>query len=118
MHKDGLIVVTDEVNDRNHSETLKGFAFEIPKNILVSKKGETPYLIELLGFEVYDSDVLLGTIHSFSSNSEQDLLVVESNTRFFEIPFVEPYVLKTDYEAKQIMMVIPEGLLELCGYDK
>ena len=111
-------MVTEEVTNRNHSESLKGFAFEIPKNILVSKKGETPYLIELLGFEVYDSDILLGVISSFSSNSEQDLFVVESATRFFEIPFVEPYVLKTDYEARKIMMVVPEGLLELCGYDK
>ncbi len=117
-HKDGLIVSTLEIKDRTQAETLKGFGFEIPKSLLVSKKGETPYLIEILGFEVFDSENLIGQIQSFSSNNEQDLLVVESLTRFFEIPFVEAYIDEIDYDAKKIKMKIPEGLLELCGQDK
>ncbi len=117
-HRDGLIVVTGEIKDRTQAEGLKGFAFEIPKEILVSKKGDTPYLIEILGFEVFDGLRLVGLIQDFSSNNEQDLLVVESAIRFFEIPFVEAFIEKIDYTSKTIIMKLPEGLLDLCGHDK
>ncbi len=117
-HRDGLIVTTDELKDRTQAEKLKGFGFEIPKSLLVSKAGDTPYLIEILGFEVFDNGNLIGLIQNFSTNNEQDLLVVESSTRFFEIPFVEAYIDEIDYVLKKIKMKIPEGLLELCGQDK
>lgn len=117
-HKEGLLIVTGEIKDRTEAEGLKGYAFEIPKNILVSQKGDTPYLIEILGFEVYDNENLIGLIQSFSSNTEQDLLVVESASRFYEIPFVEAYIDEIDYAGKKIKMQIPEGLLEHCGQDK
>jgi 16S rRNA processing protein RimM len=117
-HKDGLLVVTSEVTDRTQAEKLKNYAFEIPKNLLVAAKGDTPYLIELLGFEVFDQGRRLGTIHSFATNSFQDLLVVESDTHFFEIPYVEAFVEKTDFDLKKILMHVPEGLLELCQRPK
>ena len=91
---------------------------EIPKKILVSRKGDTPYLIEIMGFEVFDQEQIIGVVQNFSSNTEQDLLVVESPIRFFEIPFVEAFIDSIDYENKKIFMKIPEGLLELCGQDK
>lgn len=117
-HRDGLIVVTGEIKDRTEAEALKGCAFEIPKKILVSRKGDTPYLIEIMGFEVFDQEQIIGVVQNFSSNTEQDLLVVESPIRFFEIPFVEAFIDSIDYENKKIFMKIPEGLLELCGQDK
>jgi 16S rRNA processing protein RimM len=118
VHKDGLLVVSPEVTDRTQAEKLKNYAFEIPKNLLVSAKGETPYLIELLGFEVFDQGQRLGTIHSFATNSFQDLLVVESETHYYEIPYVEAFVEKTDFKLRKILMHVPEGLLELCQRPK
>ncbi len=118
VHKDGLLVVTPEVTDRTQAEKLKNYSFEIPKNLLVAAKGETPYLIELMGFEVIVQGQLLGSIHSFASNSYQDLLVVESETHFYEIPYVEAFVEKTDFKLKKILMDVPEGLLELCQRPK
>lgn len=117
-HRDGLIITCSEIKDRTQAEGLKGFGFEIPKDVLVSGPGETPYLLEILAFEVFEGDQRIGVIQSFSSNNEQDLLVVESETHFFEIPFVEAFVEKIDYAAKSMRMNLPSGLLELCCYKK
>ncbi len=117
-HKDGFLAVTSEITDRTQAEKLKNYSFEIPKKLLVAQKGETPYLIELLNFEVFDAGRRLGLIHSFATNSFQDLLVVESDTHFYEIPYVEAFVESTDYENRKILMHLPDGLLELCGRDK
>ena len=40
FHKNGMIVKTNEIKDRNQAESLKGLVLEIPEAFLVSKPGE------------------------------------------------------------------------------
>jgi 16S rRNA processing protein RimM len=116
-HKNGLIAKTDEIRDRNEAETLKGWLLEIPEEFLVSEPGETIYLREIQNFNVVTKHKgLVGRIVNFASNGLQDLLVVETSWGEFEIPLVDEFVERIDYEARQIHMDIPEGLLgELDG---
>ncbi len=111
-HKNGLIVKTMELKDRNEAEALKGLLVEIPESFLVSKPGEQIFLREILGFTV--STVAkgeIGKVVKFSSNVAQDLLVVATKKGEFEIPFVDAFVKKMDYKAGTILMDLPEGLL-------
>lgn len=112
FHKNGLIVKINEIRDRNEAEELKGWFFEIPPEFLVSEKGESIYLREIQGFRVFVKDKgEVGTIESFTTNNAQDLLVVKTNWGEFEIPFVEPFVEKMDFEAREIHLDLPAGLL-------
>lgn len=111
--RDGLLLKPKELSDRNQSEAVHGLDFSIPAGLLVSKKGETIFLSEILGFEVYNQGSLVGPITQFSSNGPQDLLVVAYQTREVEIPFVQPFIVEILFAEKRIMMELPEGLLEL-----
>ena len=112
LHKNGLIAKTEEIRDRNEAESLIGWYFEVPSELLVSEVGESIYLREIQGFRVItQAKGEVGTIAGFGTNGAQDLLLVKTAWGEFEIPFVEAYVQKIDYPASTVYMDLPEGLL-------
>lgn len=114
LHKNGLIVKTAEVRDRNQAEEMRGMLLEVPESFLVSKPGEELFLREVLGFSVIDlnrDSENIGKVTAFSSNGAQDLLVVDASTGKVEIPFVADFVEKIDYAKKELRMKLPLGLL-------
>lgn len=111
-HKNGLIAKTQELHDRNHAEELKGLLLEIPTEFLRSEKGESIYLSEIQGFRIFvKGKGEVGQIVNFGSNGAQDLLIVNTRDGEFEIPFVEAFVENIDYEAGQVHLDLPVGLL-------
>ena len=111
-HKNGMILKSADIKDRNMAETLKGRVIEIPEELLISEKGESIYLREILGFVVHTkAQGAVGPVTGFSSNVVQDLLVVKAKNGVFEIPFVKDFVETIDYDAKTIHMILPVGLL-------
>ena len=117
LHKNGLIVTTQEIRDRTAAESLRGAEFSVPESFFVAESGEEPYLREVLGFTVIrvtdGAREAVGVVDGFSSNGAQDLALVrlaEGVTR--PVPFVAPLVHRVDYAAKTIEMTIPVGLLE------
>ncbi len=115
-HKDGLVLSLNEVTDRTQAEYLRGKMFCIPQELLISQEGETIYLSEIAGFKVVDSNSQnSGVIESFSSNGDQDLLVlkVEGKVKPVEIPFVEDFIDEIEFENKLIRMNLPEGIWDI-----
>lgn len=111
--KNGFILKTKEINDRNQSESLKGMEFYIPDEFLISEPGETIYLEEILHFHIQDPQgKRLGEVINFSSNTAQDLLVLSTPQGEREIPFVEAFIVKIDFQNRVIIMELPEGLLD------
>ena len=112
IHKNGLIAKTETLKDRNDAELLKGWLLEIPEEFFVSEEGDSIYLREIQGFKLFTkAKGEVGTIESFGTNGVQDLLVVQTNWGEFEIPFVEELVERIDYDAREVHMDLPEGLL-------
>ncbi|GEM_PF-2243046 len=119
----GFIIRVDEVTSRNQAEDLGQPYFFIPKDLLIAKPGDNFYLNEILFFEVYDKDQLLGTIEGFSSNGPQDLLKVKvsnpyhksSNDLFVEvlIPLIDPFIKQIDHSLKKVFLELPEGLIQV-----
>lgn len=112
--KKGLIVKASDVNDRTTAEKLQALEFYVEEDLLVSKPGETIYLSEIKNFKLKDpNQKVLGEIVGFSSNGVQDLLVVESNGRTAEVPFVDAFIKKIDFKHQTVVMDLPEGLLDI-----
>lgn len=112
-HKRGLIVRTEEIVDRNESETYIGSLFQVPKELTVSKRGETIFLSEIEGFTVIDEKLgPVGVITAFSSNGAQDLLVVTNEDYEFQIPLIKDFLIQIEWENKKVKMKLPEGLVE------
>lgn len=105
-----LILRFEGVEDRTQAEQLINQFVFIDEELLVSARGETIFLKEILGFQVLDKGLSIGEIRSFSSNGPQDLLVVGEKEHL--IPFVEAFIVNIDFKEKQILMDLPEGLLD------
>lgn len=112
--KQGFIIKSPILNDRNAAEAVKGHEFYITSEIFVSKPGETIYLNEILNFTVKNPEQeTIGSIKAFSSNGAQDLLVVETPKGPVEIPFVEAFIKKIDFKHNTVVMDLPEGILDI-----
>ncbi|MFN9067751.1 MAG: ribosome maturation factor RimM [Bdellovibrionales bacterium] len=112
-HKEGLILSTLEVIDRNKAETLKGWDFYVDEELLKSNPGETIYLSEIMGFEVFLKEACVGIVQGVSSNGAQDLLMVRNEEHLFEIPFVKDFIVSLDFKNHKVMMDFPSELMEL-----
>ncbi len=113
--KDGLIATLDSVIDRNQSEALEGSEVWLDSKLFKSEPTETPYLVEVQNFSVFDRTLgAIGKVTDFSFNGSQDLLVVTSDEgSVFEIPFVDQFVLKIDSDQKVLSVDLPEGLVDI-----
>lgn len=115
FHKDGIVVTTALIQNRNQSDFYKGSIVYIPRNFLKSTSGEHIYLNEVINFLVKDIKLgAIGYVHGFSSNGPQDLLIVKEDESeiSFEIPFIKEFLCNIDYESKIILMDLPEGLMQ------
>jgi 16S rRNA processing protein RimM len=108
----GYIVELENIDDRDLAEKLVKNSVWVPKEFIASKKGETIYLREILGFIVVDEERgEVGPIIDFSTNTAQDLLVVDFKGESYDIPFVDAFIQKIDFKNKKVFMDIPQGLL-------
>ena len=56
---------------------------------------------------------LIGEIVDFSSNGAQDLLVVKTTAGHEAlVPFVDDFIFNIDFDARQVRMDLPPGLIE------
>lgn len=112
-HKEGLIITSPQVTDRNHAELIAGFEFYVPEDLLTSAPGETIFLSEILGFDVFLNDSCVGQVEGFSSNGPQDLLIIRNEEHVFEVPFVTTFIVKLDFENQKLLMDFPRELIEI-----
>ena len=111
-HKKGVILSANEIVDRTAAEKLIGSQFFVPEDLFISQKGETIYLSEILNFSLIDEkNEKLGEISGFSSNGIQDLLIIKNQDGEHLVPFVAPWIVDMDFNAKSLKMSLPEGLL-------
>jgi 16S rRNA processing protein RimM len=111
-HKDGLIVRLENIDDRNAAELLRGKTVAIPESYLVADPEEGVFLHQLKNLSVLDpNEKILGKIVDFGFNGAQDLIVVQTESGRFEVPFVDEFIVEFDYESGRLVMDLPEGLL-------
>lgn len=112
--KKGIIVKASEIKDRTDAEKLEHLEFFVAEELFVSKAGETIYLSEIKNFKLKNPEqTVLGEIVAFSSNGAQDLLVVETNGKKVEIPFVDAFIKKIDFKHQAVVMDLPDGLFDV-----
>lgn len=114
-HKNGVILQSPDLRDRTQAEAWRGHFLQIPESFLVAGEGETYFLAEIEGFEVWNAEPSsrIGPIVGFSTNGIQDLLQVRlSGGEVVEIPFVDEFVARIESQERRIFMKLPPGLFE------
>jgi 16S rRNA processing protein RimM len=115
-HKEGLILSVEGCADRNMAESLRGRAVYILEDLLVAEDGEEIFLHQILDFTVCDADGRrIGVIRGFATNGAQDLLRVEREGGAGEalIPFVDDFIVRLDFDKRELLMELPDGLLDV-----
>ena len=114
LHKNGLVIKMQGLEDRTQAEKLKGWYLEIPESHLISEVGEKLFLNEVMGFRVISKALgEIGPVRGFSGTSYQDTMLVDYKGREVMIPFVKPIVQEISHVNQQIFVDLPEGLLDL-----
>jgi 16S rRNA processing protein RimM len=79
-----------------------------------SKEGSLLSVYAFTGFEVKDAiSGILGKISDIDISTANTLFVVENEKGELLIPACEEFIVGIDYENKQLLMNLPEGLVDL-----
>ncbi len=112
MHGDHLIFKFQGVDTISDAEKLAGAEVAIPfeERAQLEDDGEV-YQSDLVGCEVFDATGRsLGVVTDFEETGGTPLLQVGSDLL---IPFAKSICTKIDLEHKQIVVNLPDGLLDL-----
>lgn len=100
VHKGYNLVLFKNYNNINEVLKYKGMGVYIKRSDLCLGKDE--YLIEdLVGYQVYDEDKLLGKVEEISKNN--NVLLKINSDKVFYIPFIDEFILKVDVDNKKIL---------------
>ena len=111
MHKDRLILKFRGVDTRNDAEKLEGAEVTINAEERPPAPEGEYYLSDLVGCEVFDSTRRIGVVTGWQDNGGPPLLEINQML----IPFARSICISIDVKARQILVALPEGLLDLWG---
>lgn len=115
FHKNDLLrVAFEDVRNEQQADEIVGASIYLPLKMLPKLSGNKFYFHEVIGFTVTDGRLgLVGTIKSIIDNTAQPLFELEHEGRNILIPMVDHFIIKVDRVKKDIMMDLPEGLVEM-----
>lgn len=108
------IVKFEDVNTIEKAQALVGSSLYLSLDELEELNNEEFYYHEIKGFTVVDQTMgALGVVREVYSLNGQDLIAMDYQNVEVLIPTAADIVLKADKENKQLMVNLPEGLLEV-----
>jgi 16S rRNA processing protein RimM len=108
------IVSFEDVNTIEKAQALVGSSLYLSLDELEELGNEEFYYHEIKGFTVIDQTLgELGLVREVYSLNGQDLIAMDYQGAEVLIPTAEDIVLRADKENKQLMVNLPEGLLEV-----
>jgi 16S rRNA processing protein RimM len=115
LHKNDLLRVRfEDVKNEQEADELVGAEVYLPLKMLPKLTGNKFYFHEVIGFTVTDQRLgKVGTIQKILDNTAQPLFQIEHEGQEILIPMVDHFIIKVDRSAKNILLNVPEGLIEM-----
>ena len=107
------IIKFNGIDSLNDIIKYKGALLFVRESLIREYLEDDEFLIdELIGTNVYDGDIRVGSVVGVSNNGATDLLSVKTNSKnICLVPFVKAIVLSVDIKSKRIQINNIEGLL-------
>ncbi|GAB4019500.1 MAG: hypothetical protein Fur0010_21540 [Bdellovibrio sp.] len=104
-----VIAYLEGIEDRNSVEAMLPFEIYIDRKFLPKLEEGEYYLQDLMNLTVVDveSDNEVGKIRNLLDNGVQTILEVRGKMNF-EIPLVDAFVKKVDFEHNKIYILLPD----------
>lgn len=101
----------EEIDSFEKAKVLIGAKMYLPEEVLPDLGENKFYYHEIIGFKVLDTqNNTIGIIKEVYENIGNDFFALENDKL---IPIVDDFIVKIDKINKQIIMNLPDGLLEL-----
>ena len=95
----------------NDIEKFRDFTLKVREEDLTDLEDGEFYYHEIIGLEVYENDLFLGTIKEILQPGANDVWVVKrKGKRDLLLPYIPPVVLRIDIERGRVDVEILEGL--------
>ena len=108
------IVALDGIDTMDDAEALAGAELKMPAGSLGALPANTFYRHDLVGCEVKDTaGRAIGRVTDVEGPLERSLLIVASGRGEVMVPMANGIVVNVDTVARQIVVELPEGLMDL-----
>lgn len=114
-HKGMLVLKFAGVDSISDAEALVGCELQVPRSQRSELDAGWNYVSDLVGCTVLDHGRDIGRVEDvqFGAGEAPLLIVRDDAKRALEVPFAEAYLERVDLGQKQILMKLPEGMLEV-----
>ena len=117
FHKGGVVLKFQGIETISDAETLLRSEVQIPKQDRAPLEEGATYVSDLVGCELFEirgtETRKVGAVADVDFTAGEAPLLVVKGDREYLIPYVEGFVRSSDFSAKRIEMVLPEGLLDV-----
>ncbi|MDE2878671.1 ribosome maturation factor RimM [Candidatus Palauibacter soopunensis] len=113
LHGGRWLVEVREVADRTVAEGLRGARLAVPRAELPDLPDGGYLLHDLIGMSVCEEDTTIGVIREVYDQPGAPLLALDVDGRERLIPFDAELVVELDFEAGEVHMKLPAGLLDI-----
>ena len=117
FHKGGVVLKFQGIETISDAESLLRGEVQIPRQDRAPLEEGATYVSDLVGCELFemsgDEPRRIGIVSDVDFSAGEAPLLVVQGDREYLVPYVESFVKSSDFTAKRIEMVLPEGLLEV-----
>ena len=109
----GILQLAD-VTSYDEAKELKSCPLLLPLDMLPKLDENQFYYHEVIGYKIADhAKGSLGTIENITSGGKQDLISMKYKDREVLIPITDEIVIRADHKKKEVIVNLPDGLLEI-----
>jgi 16S rRNA processing protein RimM len=97
------------------TEKIVGADVYLPLKKLPKLKGNQFYYHDVIGYDVCNEEVtnVIGVLKAIYESTGQDLFAIEKDEKEILIPIVDDFILAINHKEKNIVLNVPDGLIEL-----
>ena len=104
----------EDVTSAEQADDLRGKQLFLPLSMLPRLEGTSFYYHEIIGFEALDTDLThIGLVKDVYSGAGQELLAVTRHEKEVLIPVNDDIIKSVDRDKAQMIVDLPEGLLDI-----
>jgi len=107
------LIKLEGVDSREASEDLANHQIYLPLSFLPELPADKYYYHEIVGYDFFDGENLLGQVENVITLSAQTLLTLNVEGTEVLVPLQEGIISKVDKQLQRIMANLPEGLLDV-----
>ncbi|MCT8339155.1 ribosome maturation factor RimM [Flavobacteriaceae bacterium TK19130] len=115
LHKSQLLRIKfEEIDSEETADPLLNHELYLPLDLLPELTGNKFYYHEIIGFTVSDvNHGNIGTITGVNDSTAQALFIIDHKGKEVLVPITDDFIDTVDRDKKNILLNLPEGLLEI-----